>query len=164
MPRNVMEKNMKHVSWRPLAAVCTLILLGACAQMQPAPAPQPVAANPPPVAPGAEATWYHVGFETNGYGIDAAGQKVVADVLAHLQRSPGTTATIIGRTDTVGSRDYNMRLSHRRADSVRDALIYNGKMNAERVETRWTGEGGKGMPKINDMAMAGNRVVDIAVH
>jgi hypothetical protein len=86
----------------------------------------------------------------------------VNDVTAYLQSHPESVATIIGRTDTVGSSDYNMRLSHRRADAVRDALVYNGKVAAERVETRWTGESRQDVPTANNTAAAGNRVVDIA--
>jgi outer membrane protein OmpA-like peptidoglycan-associated protein len=57
-----------------------------------------------------------------------------------------------------------MRLSHRRADAVRDALVYDGHVAAERVETRWTGESRTGVPTGDAVAAASNRVVDIAIH
>lgn len=148
------------LSWRQLAAAAAISLLGACAQNP----PQPVASNPPPVAPGPSAVWYTVSFDTNSFAINANGQKVVNDVIASLQRNPASVATIIGRTDTVGSNDYNMRLSHKRADAVRDAIVYNGKVTMDRVETRWTGETRPNAPMANDVAAAENRVVDIAVH
>lgn len=154
------QMSRRTISWRQLAAVGAIFLLGACAQMP----PHAVASNPPPVAPGANAVWYTVVFDTGSFAIDANGQKVVNDVIASLQQNPVSVATIIGRTDTVGSKDYNMRLSHRRADAVRDALIYNGNVAADRVETRWTGESRKGVPTGNDVAAASNRVVDIAIH
>jgi len=147
-------------SWRQLAAVAAIALLGACGQTP----PQPLASNPPPVAPGPTAVWYTVAFATNSFAIDADGQKVVADVIAYLQRNPVAVATVIGRTDTVGSADYNMRLSHRRADAVRDALVYDGHVAQDRVETRWTGEGRHVGTTGNDIAAASNRVVDIAIH
>ena len=147
-------------SWRQLAAVGAISLLGACAQM----APQGVASNPPPVAPGPAAVWYSVNFDSDSFAIDANGQKTVNDVTAFLRSNPNSVATIIGRTDTVGSNDYNMRLSHRRADAVRDALVYNGNVAQDRVETRWTGENRQGVPTGNAAAVASNRVVDIAIH
>jgi outer membrane protein OmpA-like peptidoglycan-associated protein len=150
----------RTISWRQLAAVGVISLLGACAQNP----PQAVASNPPPVAPGPNATWYNVYFESNSFAINADGQKVVNDVITFLQRNPASVATIIGRTDTVGSNDYNMHLSHRRADAVRDALVYGGTVALDRVETRWTGETRKSMPTTNDVAAAANRVVDIAIH
>jgi OOP family OmpA-OmpF porin len=109
-----METQMlqRTISWRQLAAVGVISLLGACAQTP----PQPVASNPPPVAPGPNAVWYTVNFDTSSFAINADGQKVVSDVAGYLQSHPASVATIIGRTDTVGTADYNMRLSHRRAD------------------------------------------------
>ena len=150
----------RKISWRQLAAVGAVSVLGACAQNP----PQSVASNPPPVAPGPGATWYHVGFSTNSSVIDADGQKILADLSTFLQRNPTTVATIVGRTDTVGSNDYNMHLSHQRADAVRDALVYRDNVAADRVETRWTGESRQSITTGNDVAAAANRVVDIAIH
>jgi outer membrane protein OmpA-like peptidoglycan-associated protein len=147
-------------SWRQLAAVAAISLLGACAQN----GSHAVASNPPPVAPGSNAVWYHVSFDTNSFAIDANGQKVVTDVMTFLEAHPTSVATIIGKTDTVGSKDYNMHLSHQRADAVRDALVYNGNVAAERVETRWTGENRQHVATGSDVAVASNRVVDIAIH
>jgi OOP family OmpA-OmpF porin len=96
--------------------------------------------------------------------MNADGQKTVTDLSAFLQRNPAAVATIVGRTDTVGSKDYNMHLSHQRADAVRDALVYRGNVAAERVETRWTGENRQIVATANDVAAASNRVVDIAIH
>jgi hypothetical protein len=42
------QMSRRTISWRLLAAVGAICLLGACAQNP----PQPVASNPPPVAPG----------------------------------------------------------------------------------------------------------------
>ncbi len=148
------------ISWRQFLAVCAISLLGACAQNS----PQAVASNPPPVAPGTNAVWHTVYFDSNSYVINANGQKVIADVIAALQRNPNSVATIIGRTDTVGSADYNMHLSNRRADAVRDAIIYGGKLTPDRVEARWTGEKREGVPTVDNLAAAENRVVDIAIH
>ena len=148
------------IGWRHLAAVGTISLLGACAQMQPA----TVASNPPPVPPGPTATWYHIAFGTNSFTLDASGQHTVADVTAFLQRNPNAIATIIGKTDTVGSPDYNMHLSHQRADTVRDALVYHSNVAADRVETRWTGETRLHVATGAATAAAQNRVVDIAIH
>lgn len=151
----------RTVSWRLLAAAGTISLLGACA---PHNQPQSVASNPPPVAPGPNAVWYTVSFDTGSFAIDANERKVVNDVIASLQHNPTSVATVIGRTDTVGSKDYNMHLSHRRADAVRDAIVYDGSVPLDRVETRWTGEKRQNVPTGNDVAAAENRVVDIAIH
>jgi outer membrane protein OmpA-like peptidoglycan-associated protein len=57
-----------------------------------------------------------------------------------------------------------MHLSHLRADAVRDALVYNSNVAADRVETRWTGETRQHVETGNGVAAEPNRVVDIAIH
>lgn len=146
--------------WRQVAAVAAISLLAACAQTRPA----AIASNPPPVAPGPTALWYSVSFDSNSFAVNDSGQRVISDVATFLREHPGSVATIIGRTDKVGGSDDNMRLSHRRADAVRDALIDNDNVPADRVETRWTGETRQGALTDGDVAIASNRVVDIAIH
>jgi outer membrane protein OmpA-like peptidoglycan-associated protein len=154
------QMSRRTISWRQLAVVGAFSILEACTQSP----PQAVASNPPPVAPGPNATWYHVNFDSNSFAMNTDGQKTVTDLSTFLQRNPAAVATIVGRTDTVGSKDYNMHLSHQRADAVRDALVYHGNVAAERVETRWTGENRQSVATANDVAAASNRVVDIAIH
>ena len=124
------------VGTKGLTALLAISLLAACSEHR----PYAVASNPPPVAPGPNAVWYHVSFDTGSYAISGDGQTVIADVVAYLQRNPASVATIVGRTDTVGGADYNMHLSHQRADAVRDAVVYGNKVAEDRVETRWSGE------------------------
>jgi outer membrane protein OmpA-like peptidoglycan-associated protein len=151
-------------TWRHLAAFSALSLLAACAQPyggQPYGGHVDVAppmSNPPPVPPGPGATWYHVPFASGSYAIDPDAQTTITAVTVYLQQNPNSIATIIGQTDSVGSPQYNMHLSHLRADTVRNALVYDGKIDATRVETRWTGATGNGGE------VAASRVVDIAIH
>jgi outer membrane protein OmpA-like peptidoglycan-associated protein len=158
----------RTISWRHLAMVSALSLLGACAQTAPhavaSNPPHAVASNPPSAIHGSDVVWYAISFDTDSFLLDAEGQKIVNDVITALRNNPASITTIIGRTDTVGSKDYNMHLSHQRADAVRDAIVYGGKVPADRVETRWTGESRQDVPTGNDVARAANRVVDIAIH
>ena len=150
--------------WPQLVSFGALAMLGACAPMHSYRTETAPISNPPPVAPGPQAIWYHVGFGTGSFVIDANGQSVVRSVVTYLVQNPAAEATIIGKTDTVGSQAYNMHLSHERADAVRNALVYDGKIAAERVETRWTGESRQAVTTADDTAESANRVVDIAVH
>ena len=150
----------RHIlSWRQFAAIGVVTLVGACTD-----APHHAASNPPPVAPGPGATWYTVHFDNGSFAIPAGGQSAVNDAVQYLKQHPGSVATIIGKTDSVGTADYNMHLSHQRADAVRDALVYGGKIPADHVETRWTGETRPDHLRAGETADAGNRVVDIAIH
>jgi len=150
----------RALSWRPLVVVAAGMLLAACAHTQ----PPMLASNPPPVPPGPGATWYYVQFDTNSHALDTAGELTIAQVTNELQRNPTAIVTIVGKTDATGSADYNMHLSHMRADAVRDALVYHSNVAADRVETRWTGETRQRVATAANVPADTNRVVDIAIH
>ena len=57
-----------------------------------------------------------------------------------MQRTPTFVATIVGKTDSAGSADFNEHLSQRRAEAVFEALVYANKVPEDRVQLRWTGE------------------------
>jgi OmpA-OmpF porin, OOP family len=47
---------------------------------------------------------------------------------------------IVGRTESTGKRDYNLTLSQRRADSIRDVLVNTFKISSKRLQTLGLGE------------------------
>jgi outer membrane protein OmpA-like peptidoglycan-associated protein len=47
---------------------------------------------------------------------------------------------IVGRTDATGKREYNLTLSQKRADSIRDALVNTFKISPKRLQTVGLGE------------------------
>jgi OmpA-OmpF porin, OOP family len=47
---------------------------------------------------------------------------------------------IVGRTDATGKREYNLTLSQRRADAVRDALVMTFKVSPKRIQAVGLGE------------------------
>lgn len=59
-----------------------------------------------------------------------------ADVLV---KYPDTYITVEGHTDSTGPEDYNMKLSERRADRVRDVLVQSG-VPASRLSIKGYGE------------------------
>jgi outer membrane protein OmpA-like peptidoglycan-associated protein len=83
----------------------------------------------------------------------------IADVLI---RYPQTLIRVEGHTDSVGTEDYNMDLSFRRADSVRDLLVQRG-VDISRIQTVGFGET---MPVATNATEAGrqlNRRVEIKI-
>jgi outer membrane protein OmpA-like peptidoglycan-associated protein len=56
-----------------------------------------------------------------------------------LNQYPATLARVEGHTDSTGSEDYNLNLSMRRADAVRNLLVQAG-VTSSRVETVGFGE------------------------
>jgi len=63
----------------------------------------------------------------------------IADALCHstLLRSG---FLIVGRTDATGKREYNLALSQKRADSIRDALVNTFKISSKRLQAIGLGE------------------------
>jgi len=47
---------------------------------------------------------------------------------------------IVGRTDATGKREYNLTLSQKRADSIRDALVNTFKISPKRLQAVGLGE------------------------
>ena len=62
-----------------------------------------------------------------------------------------------------GDADYNLQLSKKRAEAVRDALIAPGKIDPTHINTAWTGEERQDVGTYNDVSESGNRVVDIYI-
>jgi outer membrane protein OmpA-like peptidoglycan-associated protein len=60
-------------------------------------------------------------------------------LVTFLNKYPGRTVAIEGYTDSVGSEDYNQRLSERRADSVKSYLIGQG-IGSTRLSASGKGE------------------------
>jgi len=93
---------------------------------QPAP---PVATAPAPdIVPISVRTEQYcstldIQFEINQDDIQREEKEKLAVVGTYLTKYPDTTARIEGHTDTVGSADYNMKLSQRRAESVASYLV-----------------------------------------
>jgi OOP family OmpA-OmpF porin len=56
-----------------------------------------------------------------------------------MREDPTLRVSVEGHTDSVGSDAYNMRLSERRAVSVRDYMIAEG-IAADRITTRGLGK------------------------
>jgi OOP family OmpA-OmpF porin len=148
-------------SWRRLAAISGFALLAACASHDQQQA-RSDSRSPPP--PSSHPSVYQVGFGTNEYNINLAGQRTIEDVASVVRGNNAVFVTIVGRTDTAGSADYNTGLSHRRAAAVRDALVSTGKIAPGHIETAWTGQERQAVGTVDGVAETQNRVVDIYIH
>ena len=81
-------------------------------------------------------------------------------VATSAKQDPKIGVVLVGKADRAGSDQYNMRLSQRRADAVRDALIRDG-VPRDRIETRWVGEREPPVPTPDNVREPRNRVVEI---
>jgi OOP family OmpA-OmpF porin len=78
-------------------------------------------------------------FGFNKSNLTAEAARVVTEAAAAAKKYGSASISVVGHTDTVGSNDYNMRLSMRRSQAVKDGLIANG-IGADMISTGGRGE------------------------
>jgi peptidoglycan-associated lipoprotein len=159
--------------------VAVALSLGGCASKRPKPAPPeaPNAANS--AAQGAGANYSKAGpddesagpqgglladriiyFDFDSAEIRGAGTDVVAAHAKYLAAHPATRVRLEGHTDERGSREYNIGLGERRAQSVRRALLLQGASDAQ-MSTVSYGEERPAVAGHDEAAWAKNRRVEI---
>ncbi|MCU5772330.1 OmpA family lipoprotein [Erwiniaceae bacterium BAC15a-03b] len=80
----------------------------------------------------------NVTFDSSSSTLKPAGANTLTGVAMVLKEYPKTAVTIIGHTDSTGTRALNMTLSQQRADSVGSSLITQG-VAANRIRTQGLG-------------------------
>lgn len=93
---------------------------------------------------------------SNSYKSDLSG---AAEVFA---KYPDTNIVIEGHTDDSGSDEFNMTLSEKRANAVKDFFVTKG-VNAERMTTKWYGETQPKYANDSEENRQKNRRVELAV-
>ncbi len=73
-------------------------------------------------------------FETDSSTIDSQGQEILRRQAAWFNQHPQYAITVEGHADERGTRDYNLALGARRANSVRSFLMSTG-MDPNRIRT-----------------------------
>ena len=126
-----------------------------------APAQEPRASGPTPNPnPPAAPTPYVVLFAFDGVDLSAAAERAVTAAVAKAESSSIVDFSITGHADTAGPEQYNLDLSLRRANAVRDALMARGvKSNGISVAGR--GEAEPAVPTDDGAPEAANRRVEI---
>jgi outer membrane protein OmpA-like peptidoglycan-associated protein len=103
-----------------------------------------------------------VTFDTNSTVVKPGLYKEIDRVAGVLTQYPETLIRVEGHTDSVGTEEYNLDLSFRRANSVRDLLVKRG-VNISRIQPAGFGET---MPVATNATEAGrqlNRRVEIKI-
>ena len=89
-------------------------------------------------------------------------QAQLESVFAELKRRPLPDIAVIGHTDTVGSLDFNDKLSRARADRMRELLIERG-LPGERIQAAGRGKRELLVPTEDNVSEPRNRRVEINV-
>lgn len=75
-----------------------------------------------------------VHFDTDRYDLDAEDRSILQRQAAWLQQFPTVDVTVEGHADERGTREYNLALGSRRANTVRDYLVSLG-VSPSRIRT-----------------------------
>lgn len=68
----------------------------------------------------------HVLFAFDRADLNKAAQADLVSLIGKLQENPRLTVELEGYADSVGARDYNLRLSQKRVEAVRRYLVEKG--------------------------------------
>ena len=137
-----------------LLMTAALIAVAGCSKKPPAQLPPPPPtetaptppAPPPPVdngngiVPGSRADFVSqagsdtVHFATDSSDVDAEAQGILTRQAAWLQKFPNVRVTVEGHCDERGTREYNLALGDRRANSAKTFLV-NAGISAARITT-----------------------------
>jgi outer membrane protein OmpA-like peptidoglycan-associated protein len=101
-------------------------------------------------------------FDFNKYTLKPGAREKMAKVSGILLAYPGLQLKLEGHTDSIGSDEYNMVLSQKRADAVRDYLISQG-VQASNVSAMGLGKADPVASNETDAGRQQNRRVEMVV-
>lgn len=101
-------------------------------------------------------------FQVDRSQLTPQGMQNVRELGNYLLQNPDRQVVVEGFTDSTGSRDYNLRLSQARADSVRSALVAMG-VNPRNVTTHGFGQDYPVASNDSAQSRALNRRVEVTI-
>ena len=102
-------------------------------------------------------------FAFNKSDIRPEFQSELDEVGTFLQNNPSAYVMLVGYTDAIGSAEYNLGLSKRRADSAANYLMTKHNINKERIVVNYYGKANPVASNNTEEGRAQNRRVEIAV-
>jgi outer membrane protein OmpA-like peptidoglycan-associated protein len=104
-------------------------------------------------------------FEYDSATLQASAINQLQKLGTLIQRNPKATFTVEGYTDSFGTPEYNLDLSQRRADSVKQYLVEAMGISSAQIETRGYGASKfRTSPNGSIEEQSPNRRVEIVVH
>ena len=151
---------------RPMSLIAGLLLLAACSSNPSTNANTGGGASSAPstsssVTPGSAQDFIQnvgdrVFFDYDKSSVKSEGQQTLQRQADWLKKYPNVTVTLEGHADERGTREFNLALGERRANSVRNALVALG-IPAARLKTISYGKERPAVLGSNEAAWAQNR-------
>jgi outer membrane protein OmpA-like peptidoglycan-associated protein len=128
----------------------------------PAPAPVPVApAEPAAPAPAAKQQFI-VFFDFDRATLTDEGKHIVEAAANAFKQDPNSQIQLTGYTDLSGTQRYNLELSRRRAETVRDYMVHLG-VPQDSIGVAWKGKENPRVPTPDGVREPQNRRVEIVI-
>ena len=119
-------------------------------------------AAPPPPPPPVSSPSFMVFFDWDRSNLSAQALQTIKQAAAAFKAKGNARITATGHTDTSGPENYNMALSLRRANAVKDALVREG-VPATAIAVVGRGEQGLLVPTPDGVREPQNRRVEIVI-
>jgi outer membrane protein OmpA-like peptidoglycan-associated protein len=114
------------------------------------------------LTPGDAVILQNIQFEYNSSALTADSQPGITMLVGFLRDNPELKVELAGHTDNVGSDSYNLKLSKERAETVRNALIYQG-IDAKRLTAKGYGTSQPIAPNDTEEHRALNRRTEMII-
>jgi OOP family OmpA-OmpF porin len=120
------------------------------------------AAPPPPAAPAVAPPSFMVFFDWDRSNLSQQALVTIQQAADAFKAKGNARITATGHTDTTGPESYNMALSLRRANAVKDALVRDG-VPAQAIAVIGKGESQLLVPTADNVREPQNRRVEIVI-
>jgi outer membrane protein OmpA-like peptidoglycan-associated protein len=105
---------------------------------------------------------YGIHFDFDKATIRPQAHQLIADIANTLRNNPTWTIAIRGHTDSLGKPDYNLGLSARRAEAVKQAIVREFGIAPDRITTSGAGMNEPKVPNDTLQGRAQNRRVELS--
>ena len=109
----------------------------------------------------AASRFYGIYFDTDKADIKPESAPTLAEMAKFLTEASDLAVVVVGHTDNQGAMDYNLDLSHRRAQAVADALVSGYGIAKDRLTAAGAGFLAPVAPNDNESGRAKNRRVEM---
>ncbi|HMA48672.1 MAG TPA: OmpA family protein, partial [Magnetospirillaceae bacterium] len=147
--------------WKFGAAPAPAPVVQQAAVVPPAPAPAPAPA-PKPVQAAPIPKNFMIFFDFDKSDLTPAAQSILTQAADAFKKQGSASVALTGYTDTVGSAEYNLKLSVRRAESAKKFLVNLG-IPAGEISTVGKGKTDLLVPTKDGVREAQNRRVQIVL-
>jgi len=104
----------------------------------------------------------HVNFDFNKATVRKPDDADLQKAIAFIKKYPGAQVSLVGYTDSKGSDEYNLKLSERRAEAVKDYLVKHG-VEASRIQTSGKGKADPVASNDTEKGRFQNRRVEVLI-